>query len=125
MAAARGAYSEDEIKEILAKVEAIPCFEKEKIFNFKVSALNIVANLSCSSSFEAATKFGFLLLHVGMASNTRSDCSPLEIVCECLETEEILLYSLSIGNDNTPHVSLVKIQTPALNDSCCDDMFDM
>ncbi len=46
-------------------------------------------------------------------------------MCECLETEEILLYSLSIGNDNTPHVSLVKIQTPALNDSCCDDMFDM
>ncbi len=46
MAAARGVYSEDEIKEMLAKVEAIPCFEKEKILilnlNFKILILILI-----------------------------------------------------------------------------------
>ncbi|XP_028394396.1 ATP-dependent DNA helicase Q-like 4B [Dendronephthya gigantea] len=95
-------YSENEIREILVKVEKIPYFEKDKIFNYKVSALNTVANLTCSSSFESATKFGFLLMHVG------------------LENSEITVYNVEVGSNSTPHISLVKIQRTAKDDSSND-----
>ena len=99
MAAALGAsstsvYSEDEITEILASIERIPCFEKDKVFNYKVTSLNVPANFKASSSFEAAIKFGFMLRHVGLASNTTPDCLPFEITCECRETEELLCLLL-------------------------------
>ena len=75
MAAAIGAtYSDDEITEILASIERIPCFEKDKISNYKVSSSNVFVNLKASSSFEAATKFGFVLRQVGLASSSTPDC---------------------------------------------------
>ena len=120
MADAIGVYSEREISEILAQVEKILCFEKDKVFNYKVSALNILANLTCSSSFEAAIKFGFLLMHVGLASNLAPDCSPLEIVCECQESEGTVVYNLVVGDDNVPQVSLLKIERLGKDDLCAD-----
>lgn len=126
MAGATGVtvYSESEIKEILVEVEKIPCFEKDKIFNYKVRASNILANLTCSSSFEAATKFGFLLMYVGSlgfsSKNTMPDCSPLEVVCECQENSEITIYHIEVGSNSTPHVSLLKIERTANDDSCND-----
>lgn len=120
MAAVIGVYSEREISEILAQVEKILCFEKDKVFNYKVSALNILANLTCSSSFEAAIKFGFLLMHVGLPSNLAPDCSPLEIVCECQEREGTVVYNLVVGDDNVPRVSLLKIERLGKDDLCAD-----
>jgi hypothetical protein len=123
MAAAIGAsstdvYSDDEITKILASIGSIPCFEKDKILNYKVSFLNILANLKASSSFEAATKFGFVLQHVGLASNTTPDSLPLEIVCECHESEEIVVFNVVFGVNSKPHVSLLKIENPAKDNSC-------
>ena len=52
MAAAIGAtYSDDEITEILVSIERIPCFEKDKISNYKVSSSNVFVNLKASSNF--------------------------------------------------------------------------
>lgn len=125
MAVATGvSFSESDIHEILVEVEKIPCFEKDKTFHYKVSASNIVANLTCSSSFEAATKFGFLLVHVGSFSfsskNSTPDCSPVEVVCECEENGEITVYLVGLGNNRTPHVSLLKIEVKAKDDSSDD-----
>ena len=86
MAAAIGAsslldvYSVDEITEILASIESFRVLKRIR-FNFKVSSSNKLANTKPSSSFEAATKFGFVLRHVGLAhrnglaSNTTPDCT--------------------------------------------------
>ena len=121
MAAAIGAmYSDDEITEILASIERIPCFEKDKISNYKVSSSNVFVNLKASSSFEAATKFGFVLRQVGLASSSMPDCLPLEIVCECCESEEIVVFTVVFDVNSKPCVSLLKIDKPAKDTSTCN-----
>ena len=102
------AFSEEEISGLLARVEMIPCFDQETVLHYKVSAVNIVANYSCSSSFEAATKFGLFLLHAGIDSSS-SACESIEIICECEESKEILSYNLLIGENHKPTVSLLRV----------------
>ena len=98
MAAAIGAtYSDDEITEILASIERIPCFEKDKISNYKVSSSNVFVNLKASSSFEAATKFGFVLRQVGLASSSTPDCCRWKSFANAVKVKKLLyllLYSM-------------------------------
>lgn len=61
-----------------------------------------------SSSFEAATKFGFILSHFHLISS--STTLNVEVICECEESGEILVYLATEGDDKTQRLTLKCIQ---------------
>ena len=101
----------------MAIIERIPCFEKDEVFNYKVTSLNVLENFKASGRFEGATKFGFMLQHDGLASNTTPDCLPFEITCKCRETEEIVVFTVIFSVDNKPRLSLLKTESPMKDNS--------
>ena len=86
-------------------------------FNFKVSSSNKLANTKASSSFEAATKFGFVLRLVGLASNTTPDCLSLKTTSKCHVRQELVVSNVVLGMSSKPHMSLYKIENIAKDNS--------